>query len=409
MPVFQYIAKNAANQTQKGEREAASEIELARSLRNEGLFLTSVKILNGKKKKPEQKLTDFFSIFFGNVPLMEKILFAQNLSVMIGAGLSLNRALEASAQQTNHRKFSQILNQICEDIKKGISLTDSLVKYPKVFSPLFVNMVKVGEASGTLEKVLKILADQMKKEHALISKIRHAMIYPIVIILAMIGVGVLMMVVVVPQLISVFKEMNTELPLATKFLINSSEFLSHHWILGFLIIVALISTIRFFLKTKIGIFYFDWTILRLPIFGNISRKLNSARLARTLGSLIESGVPIIQGLKIVSGTLSNSFFRNSLQTAADNIQKGESLNGTIRFYHELYPPMVGQMVELGEETGTLGEILSKLADFYEEEVDNITKSLASIIEPLLMIVIGVVVGFFAISLIQPMYGLMQNM
>jgi len=216
LPNFSYTAKNAANQTEAGQREAASELELARLLRNEGLFLTSAKSLDSNRSQRQKKLNNFLSFLTGGVPLMEKLLFAQHLAVMIGAGLSLNRALDALAQQTNHRKFSQILSQLGEDVKKGVSLTEALAKHPKVFSPLFVNMVKVGEASGTLEKVLKVLADQMKKENALLSKIRGAMIYPLVIILAMGGVGTLMMIMVVPKLSAIFKEMNVDLPFATK-------------------------------------------------------------------------------------------------------------------------------------------------------------------------------------------------
>jgi len=235
------------------------------------------------------------------------------------------------------------------------------------------------------------------------------MIYPIIIVIAMFGIGLLMMVVVVPKLTLIFREMNTDLPFTTKMLISLSDLLSQHWLAVIFGIIALVLAGRFTAKTQVGKSYIDWTILRLPILGDITKKINSARLARTLGSLVESSVPIVQSLQIIAGTLENSFFRQSLTEASLAMQKGEQLSKFIDNYPQLYPAMVGQMIAVGEETGTLGTILGKLADFYEEEVDNITKGIASIIEPVLMVVIGAAVGFFAISIIQPMYSIMQGM
>jgi len=411
MPTFSYTAKSFDNQTKTGSREAASEGELARLLREEGLFLTSVTSAAGRAAKSKSNLGDFFVSLnpLNRISLMEKVLFTQHLAVMIGAGLSLNRALEALRQQTKVKFFANIISQVNQDINRGMTLADSLVKYPKVFSSLFVSMVRVGEASGTLEKVLRLLAAQMKKDHGLISKIRGAMVYPAVILIAMFGIGIAMMIFVVPQLAAVFKDINATLPITTQILIGVSDFLSRQWLISLLGLIILIFAARFFLRTKSGQNYFDSFILKMPIFGNISRKINSARLARTLGSLIESGVPITQGLTIVSDTLGNVNFRRSLQTAASQIQKGETLSSSIRQYPKLYPPMVGQMIEVGEETGTMGEILGQLAEFYEEEVDNITKSLASIIEPILMLIIGAAVGFFAVSMLQPMYSMVNAM
>jgi type IV pilus assembly protein PilC len=337
------------------------------------------------------------------------MIFARHLAVMIGAGLSINRALEALASQTKNKYFSKIITEISQNVQKGQTLAESLNKYPKVFSELFINMVKVGETTGELEDVLKNLAHQLEKEHELVSKVRSAMIYPAVIIVAMILIGALMMTVVVPKLTVVFKEMNTDLPVTTQFIIALSDFLSQHWLLGIFFAIFIFIAIRFSLKTKHGKMTFDLILLKFPIFGDISKKVNAARLARTLGSLIESSVPIVQGLQIVSGTMSNYYFRESLSLAAEDVQKGNPLSKILKTYPNLYPPTVNQMIEVGEETGTLGDILTKLADFYEEEVSNITKGLSAIIEPILMVVIGVAVGFFAVSMIQPMYSIMNEM
>jgi type IV pilus assembly protein PilC len=407
MPVFIYSAKSNTGEIKTGSQEANSEAELAHALREQGFVLTSVRSAS-QPLKTKSRLADFLPSF-SFIPLSEKMIFARHLAVMIGAGLSLNRALETLSQQTKNKRFAKIINFLSEDIKKGLPLAEALNKHPKVFSNLFVNMVRVGETGGNLEGVLKIITNQMEKEHELKSKIRNAMIYPAVIIVSMLGIGFLMMVLVVPKLLQIFKEMNVDLPLSTRLIILASDFLSRHWLVSLEIFFILFLVLYAIAKLKITKFYFDWVILRLPVFGEIAKKINSARLARTLGSLIESGVPIVQGLQIVAGTLSNIHFYKSLFESASLVQKGAQLSQSIKNYPQLYPVMVSQMMEVGEETGTLGEILGKLADFYEEDISNVTKGLASIIEPILMVVIGAAVGFFAISMVQPMYSIMEGM
>lgn len=351
---------------------------------------------------------DFFSSFFG-VSLAEKMLFARHLAVMIGAGLSLNRALEILALQTSSKKLSGVLREICEAVKKGQAFSDALAKYPTIFSTLFVSMVRVGEAGGNLEEILKLLAEQMKKDHTLRSSVKSAMIYPSVIVVAMIGIGIAMMILVVPKLSSIFTEMKTDLPFSTQIIIGISNFLSQHLLVGLAILLLIGAAAPFISRDKNVKKIFDTVILSLPIFGDISKKINSARFARTLGSLIEGGIPIVKGLQIVSETLTNYHFRLSLANAAEEIQKGTTLSKILKNYPRLYPPLVEQMIAVGEETGTAGEILKRLADFYEEEITNLTKGLASIIEPVLMVVIGAAVGFFAISMLQPMYSMMEGM
>lgn len=409
MPIFAFTAKSLTGDIKVGSQEAASEGELARALREQGFILTSVNLVAGQQVVSKQKRLADFLPSFNFIPLSEKMVFARHLAVMIGAGLSMTRALEILSLQTKNKGFSRIIKSLKENVSQGQSFADSLAKYPKTFSELFINMVRVGESSGGLEETLKMLAFQMEREHELKSKIKGALIYPTVVVIAMFGIGILMMVVVMPQLTQVFKEMNSDLPLSTQMIISLSDFLSQHWIIGLMGLLGLIAIARLLLKTASGKTSFDWVLLRLPIFGEIIKKVNSARLARTLGALIESSVPIVQSLQIIAGTLGNSFFRRSLTEASLAVQKGEQLSKFIDSYPRLYPAMVGQMIAVGEETGTMGAVLGKLADFYEEEVNAVTKGMTSIIEPILMVVIGAAVGFFAISMIQPMYSVMQGM
>jgi len=404
---FFYTAKSNSGEIKTGTQEANSEAELAETLREQGFILTSIKAA-GQSAKASSRFLSFLPSFAG-ASLAEKMMFTRHLAVMIGAGLSLNRALEVLAQQTKNKGFAKVIINVNESVRAGIPLADSLSHHPRYFSELFINMIKVGETSGGLESSLKILAHQMEKQYELKSKVKNAMIYPAVIITAMLGIGILMMVMVVPKLTQIFKEMQTDLPLSTRVIIATSDFLNQHLLLGAFVLIALIIVIRFILKTAKGKIAMDGLILRLPIFGEISRKINSAQLARTLGSLIEGGIPIVQGLQIVANTMSNYLFQDSLQKSSLTVQKGEKLSQAIKTFSYLYPSMVPQMIEVGEETGTMGEILLRLADFYEEEVNDVTKNMASIIEPILMVTLGTVVGFFAIAMLQPMYSLMEGM
>jgi len=243
----------------------------------------------------------------------------------------------------------------------------------------------------------------MKKDYDLRSKIKRAMIYPAIIIAVALGVGVLMMTLVAPKLVSIstFNEINFQPPFSTRVLINISDFLTQYWWLAFTILAAIFLSLGATLKTKAG----NWLLLRTPVLGEIIKKINSARLARSLGSLIKSGVPITQSLRLTSETLTNSQFKKSLSDAARAVQEGQTLSQALKNYPRLYPAMVNQMVQVGEETGTLDEILIRLAEFYEEALADLAKNMISVIEPALMIIIGAAIGFFAISILQPIYSI----
>ncbi|HDZ54300.1 MAG TPA: type II secretion system F family protein [Candidatus Nealsonbacteria bacterium] len=404
MPQYFYTAKSFKGEIETGTLEAGTKKELSKILHQEGYVLIRAEAeleIKDKKNKFEISLS-----FFGKVSLTEKMMFTRNLRVMVSAGVSLPRSLSILSTQSKNPKFKKALAEILEAVNKGKSLSESLKKYPEIFSELFVSMIKAGEESGTLENVLKNLAYQMEKEHDLRSKIIGAMVYPAVIIFAMVGIGVLMLIMVIPKLAETFRELEIDLPLTTRFVIGLGEFLATKWYLFLIIVFVLFFLLKNALKTKRGKKILDSITLKIPIISPIIKKTNSAQTLRTLSSLIVSGIPLVRALRIVSGSLGNIYFKEAMISAIEKIQKGEKLSLALTPYQDLYPPMVIQMIEIGEETGQTSEILAKLADFYEEEVTNHTKNLSAIMEPLLMLLVGGAVGFFAISMIQPMYSML---
>ncbi len=400
-----YTAKNYSGEVRSGEIEVKDEKDLARILRSENFFLTSFKKLEVEKEKGDGiSFLDRFS----TIPLKEKLMFTRNLSVMVASGLPVSKSLKNLAIQTKNKKFQAILKNIQEDVQAGNQLSDGMAKFPGVFNDLFVNMIRVGEVGGNLEQVLSILALQMEKDHDIMRKTKGALVYPAVILVAMVGIGFLMMIFVIPQLTAMFDEFDSELPMSTKFIIFLSNLFESHWALMLSGVIIFIIIVIVFLKTAAGKRTIGFISINLPGVSNLVIKLNCARFCRIYSSLLGSGVPVVEALKILSRTLGNFRYKKILVRAAENVQKGENLSSIIYEEKKVFPVLVPQMIEVGEETGKTEEVLAKLADFYEQEVDQITKNLSSIIEPILMIFIGTAVGFFAISILQPMYSVMEN-
>ncbi len=404
MPKYIFTAKNFDGKLKGGEMEAKDEKALAQSLRSEGFLVTSIKVIGEKEKK-----NSIGSInIFGGVPLKEKMVFARNLSVMVSSGLPISKAVKNLSVQTSNKNFRKILLEIHEELQKGKSLSESLQKYPKIFSDLFVNMVRVGEAGGTLEDSLDIVATQLEKDHDLVGKVRGAMMYPAVILVVMLGIGVLMLTFILPKLTGVFSEMDVELPVMTRAMISASDFMREHYLIVMALFVILAVSFKIFWGSKTGKKFFGFVAIKMPIINNIIIKVNCARFARIYSSLLKSGVSVIEALKITSDTLGNYFFKKAINDGIEKVQKGVNLSSVIGSYPKIFPPLVYQMFEVGEETGKIESVLMKLAEFYEEEVNQITKNMSSIIEPFLMVLIGAAVGVFAVSMLQPMYSLMEN-
>jgi len=400
-----YTAKNYSGEAKSGEAEVKNERELVNQLRSDGFVLTSFRELEEEKMSGTKiKLSDRL---FG-ISLKDKLMFTRNLSVMVSSGLPLSKSVKNLEIQTKNKRFAKVLDDIFNDIEAGSTFAEGLAKYPAIFDDLFVNMIKVGEMSGNLEEILDILAMQLEKEHSLSSKIRGAMIYPAVILVAMIGVAVVMLTYILPQLTSVFADMNTQLPASTKFVIFLSNSLINHYIIISSMAASLIVFLFIFLRTQAGKQTMSFLLIHFPLVSNLVIKINCARFARIYSSLLKSGVSVIEALRIVSNTLTNFYYKREIAAAIEKVQKGVNLSQVTAQNKRIFPELLTQMIEVGEETGRTETVLLKLAEFYEGEVDQITKNMSSIIEPVLMIIMGTAVGFFAISMFQPMYSMYSN-
>lgn len=404
MPKYFYQAKTLQGEATSGVTEAKNEQDLARILRKEGCILIKVEI-----KKEKKKLNISFSIpFMGRVSLSEKLMFTRNLKVMVSAGVSLPRSLKILSDQTKSKKFKKVLLTVRDDVIKGQSFSDGLSRHDNIFSELFVSMVRVGEETGTIEDVLEVLSKQMEKDYQLRSKIKSAMVYPAVIIFAMIGIGTLMLILVIPKLADVFEGMGVELPITTRIVIGLGSFLAEFWYTLPIIVIVIFFASRFLLKTKYGKIFINTLSLKIPLIGPITKKTNAAYTIRTLSSLIKAGVPIVRSLEIVSNSLTNIYYKRATKDASERVKKGAKLGDAFSNYKDIYPNLVIQMIQVGEETGETSTILEKLAEFFEEEVTMATKNISAVIEPILMLLIGAAVAFFAISMIQPIYGMIQT-
>jgi len=350
------------------------------------------------------KINDFL-LRFSRVPLKEKLFFVQYLGIMLKSGISLSAALKTLAAQTSNKAFAKIIKNISERVEKGVNFTESLKSHKKTFGELFINMIEAGELSGKLEDVLNQLYIQMKKQHELISKVKGALTYPAVIVLAMGGIGTFMMVMVVPKLTNMLKSFNAELPVATKVLIAVSGAIVNNGILTSVGVVVMVLIFIQILRTYKGKYYFQAILLKLPIVSPIIKKINLARFSRTISSLLKTDIMIIKTFQITANVLGNLHYRKAVNEMSEKLKKGSQINEVVIAYPKLFPPVVNQMISVGEETGEIDNILSELAGFYEGEVDKIMDNLPSIIEPLLILILGCGVGAMAVAIVMPMYSL----
>lgn len=406
MPKYIYTAKSYDGQTKGGEIIAHDEKSLAGQLRSDGFLVTSISLVDEGQSAANIHVK--FMDSFNNVPLKEKMVFARNLSVMIGSGLTISRAVSNLALQVEHKGFKKILSDIFDEMQAGKTLSEGFSKYPGVFGDLFINMVKVGEIAGNLDEVLKIVAVQLEKENDLKGKVKGAMIYPAVILSVMLVIGVLMLTYVLPQMMGVFKGMNAELPPMTQFLVDASNAMRNNGLVVAAAFFSLAVFLKFFLQQELGKKALSYFTVHVPIFSPIVKQVNCARFARIYSSLLKSGVSAVDALKIISNTLSNYYYKKALLEGVEDIQKGTPLSEILSKHGDIFPMLVSQIIQVGEETGKTESVLLKLAEYYEDEVDQVTKNMSSIIEPLLMVLIGGGVGFFAVAMLQPMYSLMNS-
>jgi len=404
MPKFTYIGEDRDGLKVKETVEATDRYavyEVARAAGHTvGSVLESSKFSFGKYFNKE-KLESFISRISGD----DLVMLTRNLSSMLKAGLPLSRALSVIERQSNNPKLKQVITDVRARIQKGDAFNDSLAAHPKVFDNLYTSMVRAGEEGGSLVETLKVLSVQMERSSNLKKKIKGAMMYPAIVITIMCIIGVLMMIYVMPSITGTFRKLEVDLPATTEFLIAVSDFMVAHTVLVLIGMVSLVVGFIYFLKTKLGKIIFHFLIIKLPLIGTMVKETNSARAARTLASLLTSGVDVLRALSITEDVVQNVYYKPVLKEAILNVEKGNPLSDAFMKHPKLFPVFVGEMVMVGEETGQIAQMLEQLAVFYEEEVEHKTKDLSTIIEPLLMVVIGGCVGFFALAMIAPIYSI----
>ncbi|OHB24478.1 MAG: hypothetical protein A2542_01120 [Parcubacteria group bacterium RIFOXYD2_FULL_52_8] len=399
---FHYKATTKEGSLAEGEREAPDKFELAHALKREGLVLFAA---SSAHATGEKRSFAYWNERVIPITLRDKIVFAQNMSAMLSAGLSLSRSFRVLQKQTTNKRLLRILETIGRDVDAGASFHDALAKFPNIFPPVMVAMVEAGEQSGNLPESLRLVSDQLSKAYTLQKKIKGAMVYPAVIVVIMGVIGALMLIYVVPTLTETFKDLGTELPASTQFVLFLSDMLAAHTLLFASGVVGAVVALWLWLRTRLGKRVFAFTFLHLPLVGGLMAKANAATTARTISSLIAAGVDMVAALEITERVVQNTYFTDVLRRARGEVQQGASLATAFQTKKNPYPVLMGEMIEVGEETGKLSEMLLKVAIFYEEEVTQATKDLSTIIEPLLMVVIGAAVGFFAIAIVQPIYSI----
>ncbi len=401
MAEFNYIALSRNGGRETGTIQAASLEAAGHMLKEQGLLPTTI------EAKDNHSIFDSLKKV-STVSLSEKIGVVENLGIMLKAGIPISRSLQIIVRQMKNPRMKEVMSDIYNQVQAGKGLSEAMAAYPKIFSNIFVSMVRVGDMSGNLEKSLEYLSIQLHREADLKSKVKGAMIYPSVIISAMIIIGVLMSIFVLPNLTSVFKDFASDLPPTTKFIMAFADFMSGNAVLVISVMVGLVVAIIAFLKTPPGQRFFDNLLLRFFLINTIVKKINLARFARVLSSLLKSGIPIVQALEVAGESIANIPYRELILQSSKDVKFGKTLAATLGKNERLFPPLVVQMLEVGEESGTVEDILGQLAEHYEEEVDSVLGNMSSIIEPLLLLTIGGVVGFLAVGLIAPIYNIGSN-
>jgi len=395
MAIYVWEAETRTGEVRKGEIEALNESAVRGQLRRQGLKPVRV------KAKPKDIL-ESIPIFKTKVKDKSVVIFARQFSTMISAGLPLIQCLEILATQEDNKTFKKVIKSIKDDIEGGATLTDALKKHPKVFDDLFINMVAAGEAGGILDTILNRLAAYMEKMMKLKSKVKGAMIYPATIVLISFGVITMLLIKVVPVFQKLFSGMGQDLPMATQLLIDLSDFVSKSFIyIIATIVVGIVVFVRYY-RTEVGRMTVDRFILRAPVFGPLMRKVAISKFTRTLSTMMNSGVPILDGLEIVSKTAGNKVVEKALMETRKNIREGKTIAEPLQ-ETKVFPPMVVQMIAVGEATGALDSMLSKIADFYEDEVDAAVSAMTSLLEPIMMVFLGGVVGGMIVAMYLPIF------
>jgi type IV pilus assembly protein PilC len=394
MAIFSYTAKDSDSRERTGTVDSRSKEIAVNLLKSQGLYIVRIK---EKKSSFLEELLNFRGIPFG-----ETVQFTRQFATMIGAGLPISRALNVLAEQTQNKMFKKIIYDVLRSVESGTSLSSAMGRYPNVFSTTYQALVNAGESSGKLDTILLRLADTMEAERELSSTFKAAMVYPSIVFVAMIGVFFILMVFVVPKLADMYISMNVELPVITQTMITISDFMVKYKIIIVVGGIFGVLLLRYFAKSEIGKYYTTELLFKIPVFGKINSMKELASFTRTLSLLMASAVPIVESLKITASVVSSSKFKSASIEAGIQVEKGNTLSGYFKS-NEIFPPVVGQMASVGEETGKMDEILERIAGYYDGEVNHLVKGLSAALEPIILVMLGSMVGFLIVSIITPIY------
>ncbi len=400
MPIYTYSARDLEGVDHKGSIETFDESSAARLLSKKGLIVTSL-------KQGQTRGLKFLDRFFNRVSFDDLVIATRQLATMIDSGLVLSEALDILADQQDAKTFKAVLTDVSRDIKSGLDMAGALRKHPEVFPPLYISLVHAGEQAGNLDVVLLQLASNLEKDREFRSKIRGALIYPILVIFMMLAVIVLMLIFVIPRLTSLYTESNIELPLPTKILLAMSYFMVNFWWALLILLVVAGLLFRKWYATDAGRYKTDYFLLKLPIAGKIIRGTNLTNFTRTFGLLTTAGVPILDSLRIVKDVISNVVYKKGLEATFKGVERGLTLSAQLEGI-AVFPKIVPQMFRVGEETGKVDKVSFKMADYFESEADHLVKNLTVVIEPLIIVILGVGVAFLVLSIILPIYNLTSH-
>lgn len=406
MPVYEYSALDINGKNTSGVVDAESALAARQKLRDSKIFPVSIKEVSVTSAEKEVKTFSLLRFFSRSIKLSELSMMTRHLATLVGAGFPLVSAIDTLIPQTGSHVFKKTLANIKDSIVEGKSFADALSLYPEVFSAIYINMVRSGETSGTLEIVLERLADIAEKQQALRSQIRSALFYPVFMLIIGSVVLFFLLAYIVPNITSIFSDMNQILPAPTRFLIAFSDLFKHYWWVIFIVILVVIFAVRSIKKTSRGSYFLDKSLLSLPLIGTLAEKLAVARFSRTLGSLLENGVPMLHALEIVKNIVGNIIISNAVETAAKEVEGGQGL-GVVLAESKVFPNLFTQMVKVGEQSGELEKMLKKAADVYENEIELSVMNITSMLEPVMILIMGIIVAFIVISICLPIFEMNQ--
>lgn len=407
MAQFKFKARDMQGILQEGIINADNEALVKHQLIEKGLWVIDINILRPNSKSMLNFELDNFLPFLNSVGLRDLVIFCRQFSVLVNSGVAMMKTLFILSEQSENKRFGNIIRNIKNDIENGVSLSDAFGKYPKIFDPLFINMIKAGETGGVLDEVLSRLAKFLEDRAKLINKVKSAMTYPVVVTIISIIIFFVMLTVILPKFSEIFSRLGSELPAYTQFLINISKVLrSPLLILIIFIFMSVAYGFKKFYDTSFGKYIVDKISLRLPVFGNLLQKLAVARFSRALGTLIRSGVPILTALEIVQDSSGNAVLSRAISSIRNEVKQGGTINAPLE-KARIFPPMVVSMIAVGEETGELDIMLTKIADFYDDEVELAVNALTSLLEPIMMVFLGTMIGAVIVGMYLPMFKIFE--